>query len=372
MKISDMLSDEETLFKDESIFTPTYLPDQYNHRDSQLKSLSMALKPGLRGMNPLNTLLYGPPGTGKTTAVKYVFKELAETTNKLIPIYINCEDNNTPFSIFSRIHGAVYGFSPPDTGKPLDSVKEKVFKKLSKEQKSVVVALDEIDQLFVRKNVEKILIDLLKSHLTYGYDKIGVIGIMIDDKFMADLDMKARSVFNPERICFPPYNREEIRDILSVRVKYGLYDGVLSNSLLDYIVEKTTNQGDIRLGLDLIRRSAYLAEQDASRKIKKEHIDRAFGEIPRNINLKNTIDSLDEQEKNLLLFMASTSETSSGRIFEKYSRQKDIGIKKYNEIIDKLEQYRIIDTQYKTGERGRSRDILLRYEKEEIKKLIEG
>lgn len=368
MKISDLLTDEETLFKDESVFTPTYLPEQYNHRDSQLKALSMALKPGVRGMNPLNTLLYGPPGTGKTTAVKYVFKELAEATTKLLPVYINCEDNNTPFGIFSRIHAAVYGFSPPDTGKPLDSVKEKVFKKLSKDKKSVVVALDEIDQLFIRKNVDKILIDLLKSHSTYGYDKIGVIGILIDDRYMAGLDLKARSVYNPERIHFPPYRREEIREILSVRIKYGLYDGVLPASLLEQIVDKTSVQGDLRVGLDLIRRSACLAEQEASRGIRKEHVEKAFGEMPK-VNLKKTIDSLDEQEKSLLLFLTSTGETSSGRIFEKYGRQNPIGIKKYNEIVDKLEQYRIIDTHYRTGERGRSRDITLRYDVEEIKKL---
>ena len=370
MKISDMLMDEETLFKDESVFTPAYLPEQYNHRDSQLKSLTMALKPGVRGMNPLNTLIYGPPGTGKTTAVKYVFKELSETTTKLLPVYINCEDSNTPFSIFSRIHEAVYGFSPPDTGKPLDAVKEKVFKKLSKDRKSVVVALDEIDQLFVRKNVDKILVDLLKSHSTYGYDKIGVIGIMIDDKFMADLDMKARSVYNPERIPFPPYRLDEIREILAVRVKYGLYDKVLSDQLLDYIAEKTSEQGDLRVGLDLIRRSACIAEKDASRKIKKEHIETAFGEMPKNVGLKNTLDSLDDYEKGLLLFITSTSETGSGRIFEKYQRQRDIGIKKYNEIIEKLEKYRIVDTQYRTGERGRSRDILLRHDKDELRKLL--
>lgn len=370
MKISEMLLDEETLFKDESVFTPTHLPDQYNHRDVQLKSLSMALKPGLRGMNPLNTLIYGPPGTGKTTAVKYVFNELAEATSKLLPVYINCEDNNTPFSIFARIHDAVYGFSPPDTGKPLDSVKEKVFQKLIKDKKSLVVALDEIDQLFVRKNVDKILIDLLKSHSTYGFDKIGVIGIMIDDKYMASLDMKARSVYNPEKIPFQPYNNDEIKDILKERVKHGLYDSVLSKTLLEIIVEKTAAQGDLRVGLDLIRRSAYLAEQDASRKIKKEHIEKAFGQIPKNINLRNTICSLDEYEKKLLLFITSTMETASGRIYEKYTRQQSIGIKKYNEIIEKLEQYRILDTQYRKGERGRRRDILLRYDREEVKKLI--
>ncbi|MDD5112349.1 MAG: hypothetical protein PHG85_07380, partial [Candidatus Altiarchaeota archaeon] len=269
-------------------------------------------------------------------------------------------------------HEAVYGFSPPDTGKPLDAVKESVFKKLSKDKKSIVVALDEIDQLFVRKNADKIIVDLLKSHATYGFDKIGVIGILIDEKFMAGLDMKARSVYNPERIHFQPYNREEIKDILAERVKYGLYDGVLPASLLDFIVEKTSAQGDIRVGLDLIRRSAYLAEKDAVRKIKKEHVEKAFGELPRSVSLKNTIESLDIEEKQLLLFIASTGESGSGRIFEKYGRQHDIGIKKYNEIVDKLEQYRIIDTHYKTGERGRSRDIVLRYEPEDIKKLAGG
>jgi cell division control protein 6 len=72
MKPQDLLMDEETLFRNEEVFTPSYVPEDFIHRDDQLKEISLSLKPGLRGVNPVNTLIHGPPGTGKTTAVKYL------------------------------------------------------------------------------------------------------------------------------------------------------------------------------------------------------------------------------------------------------------------------------------------------------------
>lgn len=356
MKAKDLLMDEETLFKDENVFTPSYIPEDFVHRDSQLEEITLSLKPGLRGVNPVNALLHGPAGTGKTTAIRFIFENLKKASGKLIPVYINCEDFSTPYSIFARIYETVLGVSPPSTGKPLEDVKERLFRQLKKEDKSIVIALDELDRLFLEKNVDRVLVDLLKAHATYGYDRVGVIGIMIKDDLMAELDEKARSIFNPSRVFFPQYELGEIRDILANRARHGLYDGVLDDELLDDIVDKTHGKGDLRVGIDLLRRGALLAERDACRKIEKRHVDKAFGSLSES-RREEVSSKLSEEERVLLDIIAECPGRMSGYFFMRFREKTGAGVKKYNEIVKRLERQGLIKAEYKKGVRGRSREI---------------
>jgi cell division control protein 6 len=356
MKPRKLLMDQETLFQDESVFTPSHVPADYIHRDGQLEEIMLSLKPGLRGVNPINTLVYGPPGTGKTTAVKYAFKELSETSKKLMPVYINCEDYSTPYAVFARIYEAVHGISPPSTGKPLEDVKESIFTRLKKDNKAIIIALDELDRLAVERNIDRVLVDLLKAHASYGFDRIGVMGITIKDGIMADLDEKTRSVYNPTRINFPKYARNEIRDILANRSRYGFYDGALKEELLEDIVDKTYRSGDLRTGIDLMRRSALLAERDASREIMQEHIEEAFQALP-DLHRKETADAISADEKLLLDMAKENPGESSGNLYKIFREKTGSGVKRFNEIIAKLERLNLIKAEYKQGVRGRSREI---------------
>ncbi|MFH0863419.1 MAG: ORC1-type DNA replication protein [Candidatus Altiarchaeota archaeon] len=365
MKPRDILMDDETLFRSEEVFAPAYVPEDFIHRDDQIREISLSLKPGLRGINTVNTLVHGPPGTGKTTAVKYVFNEVRQASGKMVAVYVNCDDYNTRFSIFSRIHEEVIGHAPPDTGKPLSAVKEKVFKKLQKDGRTLVVALDEIDQLFLNNTIDAILLDLLKAHATYGYDKVGIIGILIDDRIMQSIDPKTSSVFNPVKVHFPPYSLKEARDILSTRVRFGLYDGVLSDDLLGYVVEKTVAAGDLRVGIDLIRRSALLAEKDASKKITREHVEAAYERESKNLNLKRTVAALDEPEKALLSIIAEEDCLRSGELQERLNKRTGTGVKKYNEMIAKLEHVGLIETVPLPG-RGQTREIRLKHNSTDV------
>ncbi|MFC2153886.1 ORC1-type DNA replication protein [Candidatus Altiarchaeota archaeon] len=373
MKPRDLLLAEETLFRDESVFTPSYVPADFQFREDQIRELTLNMKPGLRGVNPINTLVYGPPGTGKTTAIKYLLQESKDVSGKLLPVYINCEDHSTLFSIFSRIHEELLGHRPPETGKPLETVKEKIFKKLKKEGKSLLVALDEIDHLFVKNTADKVLLDLLKTQDTYGYGKVGVFGILVEDQYVVELKEKTRSVFNPQRVFFSPYTREETKAILDQRIKYGLYAGVIVSDTLDLAVDKTIANGDLRVGIDLLRKSAYLAERDASRKIKPEHIEKAYDTESKILTLKKSVRALDEISLSVLNMLARSTDGSldSNEIFQALNETEKVDVKKYSQVIKRLEFYRLVDSAYQRGKRGRSRTILLRSTPSDIKEALQ-
>ncbi|MFZ2456122.1 MAG: ORC1-type DNA replication protein [Candidatus Altiarchaeia archaeon] len=356
MKPGDILMDGETLFQNESVFTPAYVPKDFIHRDSELGEIMLALKPGLRGVAPVNALVYGPPGTGKTSAVKYAFEELKQASKKLLPVYINCEDNSTPYAIFAKIYEAVYGLSPPSTGKPIEDVKERVFSRLKKEDRSLVVALDELDRLAADRTIDRVLVDFLKAHSTYGYDKIGIIGITIKEDLLAGLDEKTRSVYNPTRILFQRYKKNEIKDILGNRARHGFYDGALSDGLLTYIADKTYDSGDLRTGIDLMRRSGLLAEKEAVREITKEHVEKALGNLPRE-RIQEAEEKLLEEDKSLLERIKKKESWTSGDLYKNLHTEKECSTRKYNEILAKLEKMKLITTEYRTGIRGRSREI---------------
>jgi cell division control protein 6 len=60
-----MLSWDESVFRDERVFEIDYVPETFEHRETQLASLQYALRPAVRGSRPLNTAIRGPRGRAR-------------------------------------------------------------------------------------------------------------------------------------------------------------------------------------------------------------------------------------------------------------------------------------------------------------------
>ena len=105
----DLLMWDETLFRDPEVLEIDYVPEQFEFRDAQMRELAFQIRPGLRGGRPMNTVCKGLPGTGKTTSIIKLFSEIEESTKKLVPVYINCQIDNTKFAILSQIYKKLSG-----------------------------------------------------------------------------------------------------------------------------------------------------------------------------------------------------------------------------------------------------------------------
>ncbi len=365
-EIKDILLYDETLIKNDEVFDPEYTPERFGYRDSQLQQMSLHIKPCLRGRSPVNTLILGPCGTGKTTSVKLVFEDVVQSSSKVIPVYINCQFNTTPFQAFSQIYRKVIGHSPPETGVPLARVQNEIMKKLQRENKCLVVALDDIDHLFYDKYANDILYDILRAHEKYEGVKTGVFGILSENEFRFDLATKVNTIFHPSEVFFQPYTASQTHQILQDRVREGLISGVLSDTLLEYIKDKTVETGDLRVGIELVYRSALEAEADACRKVKKEHVDRAYSAEAKTIHLKRILSGLDPVEKTMLKIIAEhKGEMLSKDLYEQFEDRTGHKLKKYNAVVGKLEALRLIDAAY-VKKVGRMRRIMLRYEEDDI------
>jgi cell division control protein 6 len=362
----NLLMWDETLFRDPEVLEIDYVPEQFEFRDAQMRELAFQIRPGLRGGRPLNTVCKGLPGTGKTTSIRKLFAEIEETTKKLVPVYINCQIDNTKFAIISQIYKKLSGHLPPSSGTSFKQVFDAVARILIKDEIVLLVALDDANYLLYENEINKVLYTLLRSHETYEGTRIGVIVIVsdLDVDLTRAVDARVASVFRPTEIYFPPYDNTEIQEIMKARVMQGLFQGVLSEDLLALVVEQTQKSGDLRVGIDLLKRAALSAERAAKRSIEREDICGAY-EVSKYLHLSYTLKTLKDEERLILKSLAERSEKehemNAGDVYKSVRESFSIGYTRFYEIIKKMDAMRLINLQYRDG-KGRTRIITLRYD----------
>lgn len=366
----DMLGYEESLFRNERVFDLDHVPENFIHRDDQMESMALCLLPAVRGERAVNALLFGPAATGKTTGIKLRFQELEEESSRAVCVHVNCQLADTKFGVFSQVHRKLFGYSPPDTGVPFSKVYEFIFKKLLKEDKSLVVALDDINYLFYGSQGNEILYDLLRAHEIFPGVKTSLIAIASGSKIKLKFDPRVRSIFSYKEIYFPPYSRAEMFDILKNRARLGFYPGVIENELVEKVSSYAFKHGDLRVGIELLRMSGVVAEGEASRKILDEHLERAY-ESSKLVNLKLLISSLSGEEKELLRQVAESGSILSGELYKRFKEKTKVSYTKFYRLVGKLEDLKLVETSFlKGGRRGRSRRIVLKPDIEDLERAL--
>jgi len=365
-KKPDMLLWEETLFKDRDLFELDYLPEHFLHREAQMNSLKFCIRPALQGASPVNALCLGPPGTGKTTTLFKLFEEIEAHTSKVVPVHVNCQMDSTRYAVFYQLYKKIFGHAPPSSGISFKRIFEKVARASAEKEQVLIVALDDINYLFHEKEVDHVLYSLLRAHETCPGAKMGVIGVLSEPTLNYVLDPRVVSVFQTEEVVFPLYTREELRDILFRRVQLGFYPGVMAEDVLGTVVDYTDRSGDLRVGIDLLKRSGLSAEKRASKTISVQDVESSY-ERSRLVHLTYALKALKEDELKVLRLAAKLESCRAGELFSRFHEMTGTGYTRFHEILNKLDAIRLIDTDFSgVGERGRSRVIRIRYEPGEI------
>lgn len=365
--MENMLSWDQTLFKDSELFELDHIPEHFLHRDTQLQSLMFSIRPAISGSRPLNCLCTGQPGTGKTTAVVKIFEEIENHTPGVVPVLVNCQVNSTRYAVFSQIFKKLIGYTPPSSGVSFKKIFNEVVKYLADNEKILVVALDDMNYLFYENEVNDVLYSLLRAHELHPGARVGVIGVLSGTGVPHILDPKVESVFLPEEIDFAPYSRDEIKEILSNRVKLGFYSNVVDESVLDSVTGHTFELGDLRVGIDLLKRAGFNAERRASKSISTEDVESTF-EKSRLVHLSYVMNSLKKDEKLLLGLIADSPGINSGELYKKFHSGTKLGYTRFYEMLNKLGSVSLIDADFTgKGSRGRSRVVSLRYPVNEVR-----
>jgi len=371
------LMSDQTLFRDRDVFEADWLPEQFNYRDAQLREMAFAVRPALFGSRPHNVVLKGLSGTGKTTSVRHIFSEIRETTQRIVPVYVNGQNDHTRFMVFTRIYETVFGHLPPTAGISLRRLLNEIGRSLQDRGKVLLVCLDDANYLLHEGVLNDTVFSILRLYEEFSGVRSGVILTVsnIETDFRKELDACVISTMQPTEIYFPPYSCDEVRTILQERIQQGVYAGVISSEVFDLIVERTMLSGDLRVGLDLVRRAVDNAEHQARKTVEPGDVLSAH-EISRNIHLTNSVKVLNPEEKKMLRSMAEYSMQEecimcSGDVFAMVREETPMCYTTFFERLKKFDEMQLITIRSGRGT-GNTREISLRYEADRVKEECGG
>src|SRR3989344_972270 len=293
---------ERAIFRDEKYLYPEHMPQRLPHRDAEISSLVFSLQPVRKGGKPQNVFIAGPTGTGKTATVRYVLGELQEYSDRAKGIYINCFEFNSRHSILSKISNFLGG-AVPRRGIATDEIHSRFMEALRKASFAPIIVLDEVDQLVLKEGGEKLLYDILRA-VESEKARIGLVMISNDAELTAKLDARVKSSLNEEKIMFPAYTPQQLKDILKERSSYAFMPDAVADDVIPLAAAHAAKLGgDARVAIESMLKAGREAEKDNSEKVEIKHLKKAF-EAADSTSLLKGVKHLSEHEKVLLTMVA--------------------------------------------------------------------
>ena len=219
-------------------------------------------------------------------------------------------------------------------------------------KRSAVFVFDEIDKL---EDFDFLYL------LSEGIFRKSIILITNYKEVILNFDSRVKSRLTPETLEFEKYNMRETEGILKERINYAFYPEVWEEEAFEIIVQKTFELGDIRQGIYLLKESGRIAEDNSSRKVLKEHAEKAVEKL-ENFSIKKEED-LEEDTKLILDAVKSHSGKKIGDIYKVYKEKGGKNSQKtFQRKIAKLEQNKFVST-YKTGGGAEGNTTIVSYKK---------
>jgi len=434
----DDLLEGEPIFENKEVLRPSYTPHKLPHREEQINNMATILVTALRGDTPSNILIYGKTGTGKTASAKFVSEELETTSQKYeVPCeveYINCEVTDTQYRVLAQlankfidknvkliddriaeledirsrarentaaaleetafdslddIEAEIESLEAdkaefeevPMTGWPTDRVYSSFFDAVDYHERVVVIMLDEIDKL-VEKSGDDTLYNLSRMNSELENSRVSIMGISNDLKFTDFLDPRVKSSLGEEEIVFPPYDANQLRDILQARSDVAFKSDALTEDVIPLCAAFAAQEhGDARRALDLLRTAGELAERDQTDNVLEDHVRQAQEKIELD-RVVEVVRTLPTQSKIvlfaiILLEKNGVHNINTGEVFNIYKNlceEIDADIltqRRVTDLISELDMLGIVNAVVVSkGRYGRTKEISLSVPTEETEAVL--
>jgi cell division control protein 6 len=191
------------------------------------------------------------------------------------------------------------------------------------------------------------ILNILSRVKESGYLKknVCIIGITNDIKFDTKLDAKTRSVLSESTIIFPPYDANQLRDILNQRADLAFRSGVLEDTVIPLCAAYAAQEhGDARRALKLLKISGEIAEERGEVQVLEKHVKAALNRIEKD-KVSELIHTLPRQSKLVLASCIicdfTVQKTYTGEIYNQYQeccKKVSMDILSQNRVVSSLSE----------------------------------
>jgi cell division control protein 6 len=386
---------QESVFIDKNKISPHYIPETLPFREEQIKGLSLWLSPSLKKEKPHNVFIYGKVGTGKTSVVKHVTEQLEQIAyDKKLPlfsIYLNCRNYQTKYAVLFYVVQLFY----PDKnfiGYSRSFIYDKFLTYIKENQLNFIITLDEIDKI-KDKEIDDLIYTLTRSNDEMVIGSVSIIGISNNLFFKSRLDPRTKSSLCEQEAVFPPYNAEELKEILKQRISIAFKEGVVKESAINSAAAIAAKEsGDARTAVMLLLKAGELSDLNKKREVTDIEVRQAKEKVEQEV-MKSMVLTLPVQLQLVLFAITKKSENPrgilkidgsleenvlySGEIFDAYVslatklEEKPVSMRWFREYINELETYGFISTtQSGKGVKGNTTLIKLGVDAKTIQDLL--
>ncbi len=328
------------MIRDARVLRAGFVPREVEHRDAEVDHLSSVFEP-IRNDNPADTaVMTGPSGTGKTCISKFITERLREEVLNIESTYVNCWRNYTRFRTLYQILD--------ELGETIDvhrqsTPHDELIDRLQQyEGPRAVIILDEVDQL----EDPGVLYDL------HSLPQFALICIANrEEELFSRLDDRLVSrLRSSEHVQLDKYHDDQLVDILSARVKWGLDPNVITGEQLSLIADAAA--GDARLAIGILRAAAGTADRDNHERITDEMLRQAASDAQAHIKQKS-LESLTPHQRLVYNLVRDHGPIGPNAIYEHYTEAVDDPrtTRTVRSYLSKMAQYNLIEATGTTRDR---------------------
>ncbi|WP_227357272.1 Cdc6/Cdc18 family protein [Haladaptatus salinisoli] len=327
----EKFSPDKTIFQDENVLRDSYTPDQLICRDDELAQYQSALRPVINGAQPKNIFLYGDAGLGKTLATELVLDRLRTDQEDydhldLHTVSLVCKTLSSSYQVAANL---VNEFRPPEeqikaTGYPAGMVYNMLWEHLNDlDATHCLIVLDEVDSI---GKDDDILYELPRCNDNGNVDDtlVGVIGISNNFTFRDNLSARVKDSLCDDEIHFPPYDANQLRQILEQRAEKAFHENVLEGDVIPLCAAFAGQKyGSARQALKRLYKSGDLARDENDSMVREAHV-RAADRIVEKDKIMAELSQIPTQEKLTLYGLLKLDEqdrtpAKRSHVYEQYT-----------------------------------------------------
>lgn len=334
-----------SVIRDPSSLDFSFVPSTLPARESELEILrNIILEPLKNGVSS-TIMVYGQSGTGKTVTAKYLLR----MEPKITTVYENALSFGNLKTLLIDVLLKT-GKIVPDKGISYQQIFRLLKSQIQETGGRMLIVIDEASGIM--KTDPEGFYNLIRAEELYSA-KLSCILISIEDPtiYLTGKQRRAFGVFSS--IKFKPYSMRELELIVGERAKVSLRSGSFTDSIISEIAMIASKFGSARVAIELLQKSAYMAQADGSETIASEDVRSAQALINPYIT-ESKLSDLNADELVVLMAICrnlfdnpetdiSTTHKTAMMISETHDFEV-LDMQKIYRVISKLESVGMIDS----------------------------